>query len=166
MLQITALETQQVLFFSDAMHPGRCRHCKNGCVSRTNSENSDFSVNITQSEEFIASVDYSYHQHRSDIWHPHEKWWIFPLRRPTRCHQQFHRLFLLSTSRVLHTDVCAAHELHVLLWSLVGAHCDVTMDLTLGPTAGLDINAAHLPRTSKLLVQARNTWHAVAHPGK
>ncbi len=43
-----------VLFFCDAMHPGTCRHCKN-------------SVSKAQTEEFIASVDYNYHQHWLDI---------------------------------------------------------------------------------------------------
>ncbi len=46
-----------------ALHYGTFRHCKNSCVSRTNSENSAFSVNVAQTEEFIASTDYSYHQH-------------------------------------------------------------------------------------------------------
>ncbi len=32
-----------------------------------NSENSALSVSIAQTEEFIASVDYSYHQHWLDI---------------------------------------------------------------------------------------------------
>ncbi len=32
---IKTLETRQVLFFCDAMHPGTCRHCTLGCMSRT-----------------------------------------------------------------------------------------------------------------------------------
>ncbi len=36
---------------SRAVHPGTCRHCKNGCASRTNSENSAFFVNIAQDEK-------------------------------------------------------------------------------------------------------------------
>ncbi len=54
-------------FFCNAMHPGTCRHCVNGCVSRTNSENSAFSVDIAQTEGFTASNDYNYHQHWLDI---------------------------------------------------------------------------------------------------
>ncbi len=61
MQRITTLETQQVLFFCDAMHPGTCRHCKNGCVSRT-AQKTQLSVNTAQTEKFIASVDYNYHQ--------------------------------------------------------------------------------------------------------
>ncbi len=38
--RIITLETRQVMFFCDAMHPGTCRHCENGCLSRTT-----FSVN-------------------------------------------------------------------------------------------------------------------------
>ncbi len=32
-----------------------------------NSENSAFSVSTTQTKEFIASIDYNYHQHGLDI---------------------------------------------------------------------------------------------------
>ncbi len=48
---------------SRAMHHGIRKHSKNGCVSRTNSENSAFSVNIAQTEEFIALTNHSYCQH-------------------------------------------------------------------------------------------------------
>ncbi len=54
--QITTLETWQVLFFCDAMRPGTCRHCKNGCVSRTNSEKSALSISIAQTEEFLLQL--------------------------------------------------------------------------------------------------------------
>ncbi len=40
----TLLQPQESLC---VMHYGTCRHCKNGCLSRTNSENSAFSVIIT-----------------------------------------------------------------------------------------------------------------------
>ncbi len=62
----TTLETWQVLFICDAMHPGTCRHCNMLC-EQDKSEISAFSVNIAQSEEFIASTDNNYHQHLLDI---------------------------------------------------------------------------------------------------
>ncbi len=43
---ITTLETQQVLFFCDVMHPGTCRHCKNACVSET-TQKTQRSLSIT-----------------------------------------------------------------------------------------------------------------------
>ncbi len=46
-----------VLFFFDAMHPGTCRLCKNGRVSKI------LSVNKAQTDEFFVLVDYNYCQH-------------------------------------------------------------------------------------------------------
>ncbi len=76
MWQITTLETWQVLFFCDAMHPGTCRHCKNGCWAgqlRKLSFLCQYSTNW-------GIYCFSWLQLPSTlIGHPHEKWWIFPL---------------------------------------------------------------------------------------
>ncbi len=69
-----ALYTEQPLQLqesSSVMHYGTCRHYKNDCVSRTNPENSAFSVNTAQTEELIASINYKYYV----TGHPHEKYW-------------------------------------------------------------------------------------------
>ncbi len=41
------METRQVLFFCDAVHPGTCWRCMNGCVSRTNSETRNLLLQMT-----------------------------------------------------------------------------------------------------------------------
>ncbi len=66
MQRITTLETHQVLFslcnvswYMQALQEQLCE--------QDSSENSALSVNIAETEEFIASSDYNYHQHCLDI---------------------------------------------------------------------------------------------------
>ncbi len=58
MQRITTLETLQVLFFCDAMHPGTWALQERLCEQ----ENSASSVDIAQTEEFITLIDYNFHQ--------------------------------------------------------------------------------------------------------
>ncbi len=74
---ITTLETQQILFFCDAMHLCTRRRCRNACVSRTLSKHKF----LCQFGTNWGIYCFNRLQLPSTLMgHPPERWWIFPLK--------------------------------------------------------------------------------------